>query len=73
MKSGWGALSAGFLGWFCAGLFMSTTTLAMRSASLDLLDRVGTVDLARFQALNRSVQASQPAEGRARPATASAS
>jgi MFS family permease len=57
MRSGWRALIAGFLGWFCAGLLMSTTSLGMRAAALDLLGRSGTVDLVRFDTLNRALQA----------------
>jgi MFS transporter, SHS family, sialic acid transporter len=49
-------LITAFLGWFCAGMLMSTTTLAMRSAAIDLLARSGTIDRARFQALNKLLQ-----------------
>ena len=49
-------LTTAFLGWFCAGMLMSTTTLAMRSAAIDLLARSGSIDRQRFQALTRSLQ-----------------
>src|SRR5437660_11394753 len=39
----WLVLGTAFLGWFFAGVLMSTTSLAMRPAALDLLARVGTV------------------------------
>jgi MFS transporter, SHS family, sialic acid transporter len=58
-------LAAAFLGWFCAGLLMSTTTLAMRSAAIDLLARQGTIDRARYQALNQALREQPGPPGRA--------
>src|SRR5437867_2990809 len=49
-------LATAFLGWFFAGVLMSTTSLAMRSAALDLLGRVGALDLPHFQALNEALR-----------------
>lgn len=40
----WLVLATAFLGWFFAGVLMSTTSLAMRPAALDLLARVEIVD-----------------------------
>src|SRR5262249_21547116 len=37
-------LAAAFLGWFCAGLHLSITSLAMRAAAIDLLERAGEPD-----------------------------
>ena len=51
-------LAAAFLGWFFAGMMLSTTSLAMRSAAIDLLSRVGTIDLDRFNEFNRIKQES---------------
>src|SRR5262245_15567503 len=50
-------LVVGFLGWLCAGMFMSITQLAGRPAAIDLLNREGSFDAARFQALNKQQQA----------------
>ena len=44
-------LVAVFLGWLCAGVQLSITSLAMRSAAIELMDRVGLVDLRKFSAL----------------------
>lgn len=46
-------LVTAFSGWLCAGLHLAITSLAMQSAALDLLDRVGTVDRQRYQAALR--------------------
>lgn len=51
----WLVLIVVFLGWGFAGVQLSITSLAMRPAALDLLGRVGTVDLERFDAFNRIV------------------
>ncbi len=40
----WLVLGTAFLGWFFAGVLLSTTSLAMRPAAIDLLTRVGNVD-----------------------------
>jgi MFS family permease len=45
-------LVTAFLGWLCAGMQMSITSLAMRSAAKDLLDRTDAIDAHRFDALN---------------------
>jgi len=45
-------LLTAFLGWLCAGMQMSITTLAMRSASIDLLSRSGALDAAEFKELS---------------------
>ncbi|MFP6667889.1 MAG: MFS transporter [Pirellulales bacterium] len=41
-------LATAFLGWFCAGMQMSITSLAMRSAATDLLDRTAAIDAGRL-------------------------
>lgn len=46
-------LATVFLGWLFAGVQMSITSLAMRSASIDLLSRSGSLDLEKFNELNR--------------------
>src|SRR5262245_59453966 len=52
----WLVLGTAFLGWLFAGVLMSTTSLAMRSAALDLLARTGVIDGEQFQALTKAVQ-----------------
>ncbi|MFO0877812.1 MAG: MFS transporter [Gemmataceae bacterium] len=52
----WSILVTACLGWLFAGFLLSTTSLAMRSAAIDLLDRVGMLDRALFQAYNRAIQ-----------------
>jgi SHS family sialic acid transporter-like MFS transporter len=49
----WLVLVAAFLGWFFGGFLLSTTSLAMRSAAIDLLGRVGSIDRAQFDAFNK--------------------
>jgi MFS family permease len=49
-------LVTAFLGWLCGGLLLQTTTLAMRSAAIDLLGRVEVIDLPRFAEMNKQVQ-----------------
>ena len=49
-------LTVAFLGWMFAGVQMSITSLAMRSAAIDVLGREGTIDLPRFNALNKELQ-----------------
>src|SRR4051794_27868004 len=46
-------LVVGFLGWFCAGMHMSITQLTGQAAAIDLLDRTGELDAARYQALSK--------------------
>src|SRR5204862_392080 len=48
----WLVLSVAFLGWLCAGGHMSISTVAMRSAAIDLLDRSGQLDRNQYSALN---------------------
>ncbi len=45
-------LATAFLGWLCAGMQMSITSLAMRSAGIDLLAQTGSVDIDQFNLLN---------------------
>ena len=47
-----GVLVVAFLGWFFGGMQILITNLAMRSAALDLMDRVGWLDLAVYNDLN---------------------
>src|SRR5262245_5190963 len=49
-------LATAFLGWFCAGLHLSITSLAMRPAAIDLLGRAGRLDPERFQEWNRKME-----------------
>jgi SHS family sialic acid transporter-like MFS transporter len=46
-------LICAFLGWMCAGFHLQTTSLAMQSAAIDLLGRAGSLDVARYQELNK--------------------
>ena len=46
-------LGIAFLGWMCAGVQLSITSLAMRSAAIDLLSRTDKIDLDRFNELNK--------------------
>ena len=48
-------LVCAFLGWFCAGFHLSISSLAMQPAAVDLLGRTGSLDVARYQALNKLV------------------
>src|SRR5262245_27115203 len=52
-------LATALLGWLCAGFHLSITSLAMQSAAVDLLGRVGALDTEAYQALNREAQARQ--------------
>jgi len=49
-------LVTAFLGWFFAGVLMSTSSLSMRSAAIDLLSRTGVINLTRYTELNRVLQ-----------------
>ncbi len=52
-----GVLLVAFLGWFFGGVQIGITGVAMRDAPLELMDRVGTLDLATYnqlQTTNRS-------------------
>src|SRR5947209_8083356 len=57
----WVILVVAFLGWLCAGVHMSITQLAGQPAAIDLLDRTGDLEAARFEALHRQRQAKDPA------------
>lgn len=48
-------LVCAFLGWLCAGVNMSITSLAMQPAAIDLLHRTGQLDKVRFMALSQQV------------------
>ncbi len=50
-------LIVAFLGWLCAGVHMSITQLAGQSAAVDLLERAGDFDAARYRQFNLDVQA----------------
>jgi MFS family permease len=52
-------LAAAFLGWLCAGMHLSITSLAMQSAAVDLLGRTGELDPELFRELNRQAQYKQ--------------
>ncbi len=49
-------LVVAFLGWMFAGVQMSITSLAMRSAAIDVLDRAGDIDLQKFNSFNAVLQ-----------------
>jgi len=49
-------LVVAFLGWMFAGVQMSITSLAMRSAAIDVLDRVGDINLEKFNNFNTVLQ-----------------
>ncbi len=49
----WLALIAAFLGWYFAGMLMSTQQLAMRPAAIDLQSRNGVIERAQFDALSQ--------------------
>ena len=48
----WLALIAAFLGWYFAGMLLSTQQLAMRPAAIDLLSRTGVIERVPFDALS---------------------
>lgn len=52
-------LVVAFLGWLFAGVHMSITQLAGQPAAIDLLEREGEINVVRYQALNKAVQAKQ--------------
>lgn len=56
-------LVCAFLGWLCAGMHMSITQLVGQAASIDLLERTGQLDAAKFQRLNK--RAPKPTAGQA--------
>lgn len=49
-------LATAFLGWFFAGMVMSTSTLAMRSAAKDLLAATGSIDLTQYESFDEAVR-----------------
>jgi MFS family permease len=49
-------LVTAFLGWFFAGMVMSTSTLAMRSAAKDLLAATGSIDLIQYESFDEAVR-----------------
>jgi SHS family sialic acid transporter-like MFS transporter len=49
-------LSVAFLGWLFAGVHMSITQLTGQAAAIDLLDRAGELEAARYQSLNKQAQ-----------------
>jgi MFS family permease len=55
-------LVCAFLGWMCAGLHLAITSLAMQSASVDLLARSGELDAAAFQAQSKQFSTKNPSE-----------
>ena len=56
-------LVSAFFGWFCAGFFLATTSLAMQPAAIDLLGRTGELNVARYHALNKLA----PKKGKPKP------
>lgn len=49
----WLTLIAAFLGWYFAGMLMSTSQLASRPAAIDLLSRIGVIERVPFDALSQ--------------------
>jgi len=49
-------LVVAFLGWMFAGVQMSITSIGMRSAAIDVLSRVGTIDIEKFNEFNSVLQ-----------------
>lgn len=58
-------LITAFVGWLCAGLLMSISTLAMRPAAIDLLAQTGTLNLAEFTALSKQAKKQEPGRAKA--------
>lgn len=48
-------LVCAFLGWFCAGFHLSISSLAMEPAAIDLLGRIGELDVPRYRELSKLV------------------
>jgi MFS family permease len=59
-------LTTAFLGWLCAGIHMSVTSMAMQPAVVGLLSQTGDLDGVRYHALSSSSQPKQ-ADSSARP------
>ena len=57
-------LVTAFLGWMCAGIHMSITSVAMRPAVTGLLHETGALDRARFQTLAKQEKAAVEAPQR---------
>src|SRR5262249_22569693 len=53
-------LATAFAGWLCAGLHMATTSLAMKSAAVDLLDRTGDLDRERYESALKRADEKKP-------------
>lgn len=64
-------LVVAFLGWLCAGMHFSITPLAGRDVAIDLLNRTGKLDAARFQSLSKQAQ-TKGAPDPSRPALSAA-
>src|SRR5204863_138620 len=65
-KTGRGlVLATAFAGWLCAGLHLATTSLAMKSAVIDLLDRAGELDRERYESAQKREDESRPEAERA--------
>src|SRR5687768_9278428 len=54
-------LGVAFLGWFWAGMHMSTTQLTGQEAAIDLLTQAGQLDGERYQKLNKLAQSKETA------------
>ncbi len=52
-------LVCAFLGWFCAGFHLASTSLVMQSAAIDLLARTGQLDREKFHELSHRATALQ--------------
>jgi len=53
-------LLTAFLGWLCAGMQMSITSVAMRSAAKDLLSQTGSIDREKFNELSAASKQQTP-------------
>ena len=59
-------LTTAFLGWMCAGLLMSITSVVMQPAVVDLLSQGGQLDAESY--LSLSNREKKQKQGRHRPA-----
>lgn len=55
-------LFTAFLGWLCAGIHLSITSVAMRPAVVDLLDQAGSINRHEYIELNSKVEAAKKTE-----------
>ncbi len=55
-------LTTAFLGWLCAGMLLSITSLAMQAAAVDLLGRTGALEPSRYDTLSRQALAGELGE-----------